>query len=462
MTVLRKYPAGGSPADRAYSRYAGEKWTGGSGDLTNLRDTWLRAQRRELPGGKLGIDYRVKIREIISDRPFELEQVLLDRRFDFRALVDGQQIGYRDLNNLIRDGSDRDSVRRALIEETDDLIDSGFVELVVARNRRARKAGFADFWSWRNAFYKEDLSEFLVSLDAELKGRSETRIPVPEKEESDLAAAVVFYCAHLFESNELPPVDLLLGTGNRCPPGPPGLSTLAFCPVSGSRLGLTLPFVHDNRISAGSVGTLFHELTHLFHFASVGNGGYAFAPELARDNFLYEVEALKYQHLVLSLWRRTPVTPDLEVLKDQVYVAETERLLYEMKSPTPRSLRDLVRMRIEQHYPGGDFRRSPLGASHLIRGDLAGSYWMYPAALWKAFDDIRRTVNENESLIVPGYWTEGNIQSYTRNSADLFPDRTRISESLAFNLATGNIPRRNGTDIIKALRSGGYGDLIGG
>ncbi|MDT8296853.1 MAG: hypothetical protein RQ801_01025, partial [Spirochaetaceae bacterium] len=374
-----------------------------------------------------------------------------------------KKVSYRELSGMLKNNVHTPEVRKALLKETDELITSGLADLIRARNDAAGKEGFDDFWSWKNVAYGPDLAQSLSELDESLSSltpESNTTAPVVEIELST-GPELVFFCSHVFARSEIPRVSLTLRTGPECPPGPPGLRALGYSPGGGHELGLNLPFIRNRRFSGESLGQFYHEITHLFHFASVDNRGhYAFPPELAGDNLFYEVEALAMQNAMLYLRRGDFPDTDRRLLKDLVYVAETERQIYKC-SPDVNSLRSLAARRLSKHYPDGDFSRTPLGASHIIKGNLAGTYWVYPMAWSLADRRFKSILSGDRSVERPDYWAEGNEPSHISVDFDTLLQKNEEDADGSSESGCLNPPDvRSPDEIRRELGSRGFAELL--
>lgn len=404
----------------AYKYCTHAEWSGVTEDgnrTSELLEKWLRLQETALPSDPLETSYRRVISRLRKSRfgeHQELENRLIRHRFDYQTTIASKKVSYRELSEMLKNNVNTAEVRKALLKETDELIVSGLADLIRARNDDAWKEGFDDFWTWKNADCRTDPAQTLSELDESFSSLPPQQpATAPTKEiEYYAGSELVFYCTHVFANSQIPRVSLSLRTGLECPPGPPGLRALGYSPGKGHELGLDLPFVRNRRLSGDSLGQFYHEITHLFHFASVdGRGHYAFPPELAENNLLYEIEALTMQNAMLYFRRGEVPDPEGRLLKDLVYLAETERQLYKC-SPDIKSLRSLVARRISKHYPDGDFSRTPLGVSHIIQGDLAGTYWVYPMARSLADKRFEAIVTGDRSVECPDYWAEGNEPSH--------------------------------------------------
>ena len=236
-------------------------------------------------------------------------------------------------------------------------------------------------------------------------------------------------------------------TGGNCPPGSAAVFPLRYCSETkpGHGIGLRFPFAEKGMLDARYMGALFHELTHLFHFASIdGRGGYAFPSELASGNLIYEIEALCFQNLVSSVWNKEPLTPDYRALKDLIYIARTEKLLYSERIDDSKDLKDFVEQRIRQVYPRGGFIRTPLGASVMISGTNSGMFWEYPSAYLQGIKKAVKIAESPDSGIRPESWAAGNEISWTdppeaafQFSAESPEDLNEIFSPVEFSLRMG-------------------------
>ncbi len=445
-----------------YRNYADSVWKGNTSQQKKYRDIWLSSQNKTLPRGFLKKDYKIRIKELrkeIDYKSEEIEKKLLKQRFSFSSEIDSKLYSYRELITLAKDEKINIGIQQALIEEANLLVDSGFTELIRYRNKSAKHHGYRNYWEMVNYTQKDFLSFFLRQLDLDLK-----KIPVkllpPTLRSSlqiDLGEALAFFASLLFVRTKIPPIEIKIRKGSDCPPGPAYVQTLEYRPEKGHILGINLPFVHQNRLKREDLGVLFHELTHLFHFASLDyRGNHAFPAELASNNLLYESEALCYQSLTLSAWKGAPYIPDLWMLKDLVYLAETERQLYSMDIINSENIKELIMGRITEHYPDGNFRRTPLGASHLISGELAGQYWIYPAAHWRSFQRISDILGTEKFLTVPSFWIEGNEASFRLQMDNLHKEGNIYPFVATENLMEPQkLQRREREDIIDELNETG-------
>ena len=357
------------------------------------------------------------------------------------------------------------NISQALLDETNLLIDTGFTELIKCRNTSAKEQGHENYWAMINSTQIDSIQNFLIQRDLDLKKISGELLPasLDSSLKIDLEEAIVFFCSMLFDRAKIPLMELKIRKGADCPPGPAYVQTLEYRPEKGHILGINLPFIHQNKLKMEDMGALFHELTHLFHFASLDyRGNHAFPTELAFNNLLYESEALCYQNLTLAAWKGGPYIPNLCMLKDLVYLAETERQLYSMDTINSENIKGLIMGRIAEHYPDGNFVRTPLGASHLISGEFAGQYWIYPAAHWRSFQRISDILGTEKFLTVPSFWVEGNEASFRLQMDDLHKGENIYPHLEAKGLIEPqNLARKERVDICSELeKSGLYNRLL--
>jgi hypothetical protein len=453
----------------AYRNYTRAGWSGSAEEETctsEYLEKWLRLQQAALPSGPLEKSYRrviSRLRQSSLGEHDEYENRLLRRRFNFQTTIASKKVSYRELSGMLQNNVHTAEVRKALLKEADELITSGLTDLIRARNQAAREEGFDDFWSWKNAACGPDLARILSDLDESFSSLSPQHPPTAPDEETEHSteSELVFYCSHVFANSEIPRVSLSLRTGRECPPGPPGLRALGYSPGEGHELGLNLPFVRNRRFSGESLGQFYHEITHLFHFASADSRGhYAFPPELAGNNLFYEAEALTMQNAMLYLRLGDVPDTDRRLLKDLVYVAETERLLYKC-SPDISSLRSLAARRLAKHYPDGDFSRTPLGASHLIQGDLAGTYWVYPIARSLADKRFKSIATGDRDVQCPDYWVEGNEPSHHSVDFDALSQDDEVGAGINGTVGIWDSPIvRSPDEIRRELNSKGFAELL--
>jgi hypothetical protein len=455
-----------NPADEYYSLYSAAIWEENRELQRKYKTLWLDTQKQNLPSGALRKLYKMKIDNLIvlhKPETDKLENYLLKQRFNFTAGIGGKDYTYRDLISPKSEETNNSKITQALIDETIQLIEAGFTDLIRQRNRIAQKEGYENYWMYKNPDQGDIIQKFLISLDQNLINYKEKPpLKIPNSGSSvDFAKAFEFFCSLLFSNQEIPRVEVIVRKGSHCPPGPPSVQPLAYRPDRGHILGINLPFVHQNRIENEKLGAFFHELTHLFHFAAVDSrGGYAFPSELAVDDLLYESEALCYQNLILSAWKEVPYYPDWTMLKDLVYVAETERQLYTMEHINRKTIQELITRRIEEHYPKRDFKRTPLGASHLIREESAGKYWTYAAAHWIGNQRINQILDKEMFLSFPSYWSEGNEASY-RIRPDRLLDIHRGNIVFSENpIKPRDLKRRERKSIRRELDERGISEMI--
>jgi len=193
----------------AYRNYTRAGWSGSAEEETctsEYLEKWLRLQQEALPSGPLEKSYRRVINRLrkspVSDHD-EYEDRLLRRRFDFQTTIASKKVSYRELSGMLKNNAHTAEVRKALLEETDELIASGLTDLIRARNEAAREEGFDDFWSWRNAGCGPDLAQTLSELDESLSSlSSQSPSTVPTKEiEYSTESELVFYCSHVFANS---------------------------------------------------------------------------------------------------------------------------------------------------------------------------------------------------------------------------------------------------------------------
>lgn len=407
-----------SSSDKLYTLYSRALWHGESKLINKYKTSWLHALEKNLPSGSLRKFYRIKIDSLlVFNKPEtdKLENYLLKQRFNFIADIRGKDYSYRDLLSANSEEPDNNEITQALLDETKQLIKAGFAELICQRNIMAKERGYENYWSYKNSEHGNIIRNFLINMDRYLRNYKVKYPPktTETKYSVDYNRAFEFYRSLLFSNQTIPKFELLVRKGSQCPQGPPFVQSMAYRPDRGHLIGLNLPFVQENRIENKNMGAFFHELTHLFHFAAVDSrGGHAFPSELARDDLLYESEALCYQNLILSAWKKVVYSPDMTMMKDLVYVAETEKQLYEMEYINEETIHELIVRRIKEHYPRGDYKRTPLGASHLIRKEFAGKYWIYAASHWIGNKRIKKILKSGNAFSVPDYWSEGNEASY--------------------------------------------------
>ncbi len=440
-------------SDRFYSKYSKSLWDGKVKKSNIFKEKWLTELQRELPElpfRSLYIDKVALLRSRETSDTSELEQNLLNRRFSFSAEIEGKNYLYRELQ-----GATETAKHEALIRESELLIENGFDDLVKQRNTQAVYKGFKNYWQWKNPVYGGQIEQFLVKEDIKnIKINSSQNYCSPHTGRSiEFDEALEFYCSSLFSEAEIPEIKLLIRTGDRCPPAPPFVQPIHYRPISGHTIGINLPFIHQNHFNNDKLSSFFHELTHLFHFGAVdARGGYAFPPELAGNDLLYESEALCYQNLLLASWNKTPYIRDLDIYKDLIYVAETERQLYSLANPDKKNIKELLHRRIKEHYPMGNFKRTPLGASHLIREESAGRYWIYGAAYYLADKRINQILTTEKFLSPPYYWSEGNEASWR-----IEPEKqlTESKKGILFNKTAINpddLKRRDLSEIRQELK----------
>jgi len=446
-------------ADEYYSLYTDSLVRGKQEAVSGYRRLWLDAQTDELPGGVLGECYREKIVRLKEESrehtefegTSERDERLLSLRFSYKRRINGRENTYRELSAGVRINCNNREFSNALVDEAFMLAENGLPELIVLRNRIARNAGFDDYWKMMNGPGGVAIAAFLSRMELLLLSGDFPVNDYPEKDKPEsgvpgsggvltggavpLKRAVEFFLSLLYSASPLPKMELKLRKGAECPQGPPSVIPMAYGypgRPSGHLLSLDLPFVREGMVEQESLGALFHELTHLFHFASVDvRGGWAFPPELAAGNLFYEAEALCFQNIVSAIWKKEALRFDSGGLKDLVYVAESERLLYETEPSTARAMKAFLKDRMRDIYPDGGFTRTPIGASHLLLRDAAGRYWNYPGA---AFLGIKKAVDlcfDKKSITPPEYWSEGNQPSWEEPAEDLLSD---ISDKELFNL----------------------------
>lgn len=399
---------------------------------------------------------------------------LLKQRFNFSAKIGNSNYSYRELLSGLKGENFHKEIRQALLDEAFELVDSGFYNLIQDRNINAKELGYENYWIMKNSYNSTTISNFLIRMDRELIKRSgglkhkpgthPSSNALPAELYVELDEAFIFFCSLLFKDQEIPLMELKLRKGNQCPPGPPSVHPLSYRPGRGHILGMDLPFIHENKIEQEKLGALFHELTHLFHFASIDNRGvYAFPPELAENNLIYESEALCFQNLVLSAWKGGTYSPDFEMYKDLIYLAETERQLYTLNLVNSKNIKNLIMQRIDEHYPDGNFGRTPIGASHLIYEEHAAKYWIYPAAHWMSFQRISKILKNESFLSVPHYWAEGNEASYSLELNDLLNSQNLNSFLTEANLlAPEHLVRRDSEEIRRELEEMGLMEVLMG
>ncbi|MCF6335401.1 MAG: hypothetical protein L3J12_06645 [Spirochaetales bacterium] len=396
-------------SDKFYRAYSKSLWDGKPGKGKTARSKWLIKLGKELPDIPFKRHYEGKIKLLLEEKISEtsyIEKDLLSARFNFTTTIDGNDYSYRELL-----GQKSTKAKEALLKESEQLINNGFSDLIRGRNNQAEKEGYQNYWYYKNSTFMKEIEQFLIDEDrktADLNNINSDNISL-SGHSINFDEALEFYCSYLFAETEIPKIKMIIRTGDKSPPGSPFVQPLSYNPGKGHTIGINLPFIHNNHFNTEKLGTLFHELTHLFHFAAVDSrGGYSFPPELAGNNLLYESEALCYQSLLLSSWEKGSYTADRALYKDLIYIAETERQLYSLRTADKDSIRKLLYRRLETHYPAGNFKRTPFGASHLISEESAGRYWIYGGAHFLAEKRINQIISTENFLSPPYFWSEGN------------------------------------------------------
>jgi len=257
-----------------------------------------------------------------------------------------------------------------------------------------------------------------------------------------------FLLSYLYPKKDLPRFRLYIRDGIDCQPGPPLTYPLAFDPEQGHKIGLELPFLEEKKVPYGKLEILFHEWIHMLHFASVEDEFIRFPSELAPSDLLYEAEALAFQKILMSLYTETEIQRDFTGIKDLIYVAETERQLYEGDFSNADDMISFLEERIKLHYPAGDCIRGPISASHLIRPQSSAKYWIYPAAAWKTLQ--RMGIMHKQGIEAPEYWKQGNLIAYTNPEMNL-PEikQSELSLLSAKKFSFADLPHRDFKEIRK-------------
>ena len=263
-------------ADKLYTLYSNALWHGQTELISEYKTSWLKALEKNLPDSPLRKLYKKKIGSLIlfhKPETYKLENYLIKQRFNFTADIRGKDYSYRDLLSSKSEETNNSRITKTLIDETIQLIEAGFSDLVLQRNRIAQKEGYENYWIYKNPEQGNIIQEFLIGLDQNLinwKGKSPLKAQTSESS-VDVVKAFEFFCSLLFSNQEIPKIEVIVRKGSQCPPGPPSVQALAYRPDSGHILGINLPFVHQNRIENKKLGSFFHDLTHLFHFAAVAS-----------------------------------------------------------------------------------------------------------------------------------------------------------------------------------------------
>ncbi|MBI9101455.1 MAG: hypothetical protein JEY99_03490 [Spirochaetales bacterium] len=481
-------------ADEYYSFYTHSLIRGEEAAAGRYRRLWLDAQTDDLPEGLLGDCYRGRIEKLKGeavedlhmDEIIALEEKLLSLRFSYNSLIGGKKYSYRELASQLRADKGNTNVSKALVDEAFLLADNGLVELILARNRIAREAGFENYWTMINGKEASMAATFLFRMNTFLtthdycaekdragSKREEKQMLFKERQYEEpllLETAVAFFLSLLYSNSALPKMEIGTRKGSECPAGPPGVTPMAYIGKNSEKgggchkLNIDLPFVRfgtgvkKDVIFPENLGPLFHELTHLLHFASVDQrGGWAFPPELAAGNLFYEAEALCFQNIALADYKGEPLRFDRPGFKDLIYVAESERLLYGLDLSSADDMKAFLKKRMVSFYPDGGFSRSPLGASHLLKSDTAGRYWNYPGAAFLGIQKSRGVCRGQTRISPPEYWPAGNQVSWEQSSEELLSDITledfsMLSDDTPFTL---EFQRRDLSDIRKEICEAG-------
>ncbi len=452
-------------ADKYYSQYAIADWKRKISRADIYHNKWLESQMEYIPSNHSGL-YSERIIDI-SEAPYlenrELEEKLVTLRFDYSAEIDGRILGYRELLSESDGKDEQDDIRKALLDEAFMLIDNGLSDLIKARNSKAAESGYENFWIMKNFRQADVIGDLLSRLDKLLQtsfvGAGNWNIG--ETGKILLKEAVIFFCGLLYSRCDIPRLELRIRKGRKCRNGPAGLYPLAYRPGKGHLFGIELPFVTGEVLEPAKLGVLFHELTHLFHFASVDDrGGYLFPSQLAQNDLIYESEALAFQNIFLSAWNKTGWIPNWNGLKDLVYVAETERQIYEIEDIDRNKFKALIFRRIDEHYPSGLFKGTPLGPSHILRDNYACKYWIYSAAQLHSFARTREILKEPDIIAPPDFWSEGNSFSYRLKLAELLnPDAVQIGNESSFSISSSFV-KKDGMELFEEMKRAGLGPLL--